>query len=343
MGSNPSTESNHTTEITARNKIQVLCMRRQGTMESSTHKGAKELKHSSNNHRQRIVATGCVHSLTQRILFELQERLTRVDHSSRLFIQTQQLLAQYQSQLQCTTSRNTRNTSRNISNNGVSSSALRLTQRILFELQERLTRVDHSSRLFIQTQQLLAQYQSQLQCTTSRNTRNTSRNISNNGVSSSALLNHKEITLLFVYGSSDINIIHLPFFRSGKDPLEDLIYTSCTDPIQQPAAARTPRLYTSPRLCQSLVLCLFHSRITVLCSTADSADVKVADPSVVSTADPDFLLLQLEGKLEDLIYTSCTDPIQQPAAARTPRLYTSPRLCQSLALRLCEKGYKHRV
>ncbi|KZV26503.1 hypothetical protein F511_24396 [Dorcoceras hygrometricum] len=106
-------------------------------------------------------------------------------------------------------------------------------------------------------------------------------------------VNHNEITLLFVYGSSDINILHLPFFRSGKDPLEDLIYTSCTDPIQQPATARTPRLYTSPRLCQSLVLRLFHSRITVLCSTADSADVKVADPPVVSTADPDFLLLQL--------------------------------------------------
>ncbi|KZV35664.1 glycerophosphoryl diester phosphodiesterase 3 [Dorcoceras hygrometricum] len=47
--------------------------------------------------------------------------------------------------------------------------------------------------------------------------------------------------------------------------------------------------------------------------------------------------------LEDLIYTSCTDPIQQPAAARTPRLYTSLRLCQSLVLRLYEKGYEHRV
>ncbi|KZV37610.1 hypothetical protein F511_42007 [Dorcoceras hygrometricum] len=31
------------------------------------------------------------------------------------------------------------------------------------------------------------------------------------------------------------------FFR--KVPLEDLIYTSCTDPIPQPAAARTPRLH----------------------------------------------------------------------------------------------------
>ncbi|KZV29057.1 hypothetical protein F511_15148 [Dorcoceras hygrometricum] len=31
------------------------------------------------------------------------------------------------------------------------------------------------------------------------------------------------------------------FFR--KVPLEDLIYTSYTDPIPQPAAARTPRLH----------------------------------------------------------------------------------------------------
>ncbi|KZV52343.1 hypothetical protein F511_37823 [Dorcoceras hygrometricum] len=57
MGSNPSTESNNTTEITARNKMQVLCMRRQGKMESSTHKGAKELKHSSKNHRGHTLAT----------------------------------------------------------------------------------------------------------------------------------------------------------------------------------------------------------------------------------------------------------------------------------------------
>ncbi|KZV45847.1 alpha/beta hydrolase domain-containing protein 17B [Dorcoceras hygrometricum] len=44
MGSNPSTESNNTTEITAMNEMQVLCMRRQGTMESSTR---KELRNSN--------------------------------------------------------------------------------------------------------------------------------------------------------------------------------------------------------------------------------------------------------------------------------------------------------
>ncbi|KZV21033.1 eukaryotic translation initiation factor 2D-like [Dorcoceras hygrometricum] len=34
-----------------------------------------------------------------------------------------------------------------------------------------------------------------------------------------------------------------PLLPPRKVPLEDLIYTSCTDPIPQPAAARTPRLH----------------------------------------------------------------------------------------------------
>ncbi|KZV57270.1 hypothetical protein F511_33061 [Dorcoceras hygrometricum] len=34
-----------------------------------------------------------------------------------------------------------------------------------------------------------------------------------------------------------------PLLPLRKAPLEDLIYTTCTDPIPQPAAARTPRLY----------------------------------------------------------------------------------------------------
>ncbi|KZV30206.1 hypothetical protein F511_42466 [Dorcoceras hygrometricum] len=51
-----------------------------------------------------------------------------------------------------------------------------------------LTRIDHSSRLPIQTQQLFAKYQSQLQCSSSRN-------ISNDGVSSLAL--PKQATTVF--------------------------------------------------------------------------------------------------------------------------------------------------
>ncbi|KZV35860.1 hypothetical protein F511_37060 [Dorcoceras hygrometricum] len=46
--------------------------------------------------------------------------------------------------------------------------------------------------------------------------------------------------------------------------------------------------------------------------------------------------------LEYLIYTSCTDPIPQPAAARTPRLH-QPSAVTHLFYVLCEKGYKHRV
>ncbi|KZV29963.1 hypothetical protein F511_23768 [Dorcoceras hygrometricum] len=34
-----------------------------------------------------------------------------------------------------------------------------------------------------------------------------------------------------------------PLLPPRKVPLEDLIYTSCTDPILQPTAGRTPRLY----------------------------------------------------------------------------------------------------
>ncbi|KZV16385.1 hypothetical protein F511_32285 [Dorcoceras hygrometricum] len=50
--------------------------------------------------------------------------------------------------------------------------------------------------------------------------------------------------LQFVYGSSDLNLLRLPFFRNGNDPLEDFDYNgSVCNPIQQPAAARTPSTY----------------------------------------------------------------------------------------------------
>ncbi|KZV13907.1 sucrose synthase family protein [Dorcoceras hygrometricum] len=32
--------------------------------------------------------------------------------------------------------------------------------------------------------------------------------------------------LQFVYGSSELNLLRLPFFRNGKDPLEDWITTA---------------------------------------------------------------------------------------------------------------------
>ncbi|KZV38070.1 hypothetical protein F511_16090 [Dorcoceras hygrometricum] len=47
-----------------------------------------------------------------------------------------------------------------------------------------------------------------------------------------------------------------PFLPPRKVPLEDLIYTSCTDPIPQPAAARTPRLHQP-----SVVTHLFYAYV----------------------------------------------------------------------------------
>ncbi|KZV21942.1 formin-like protein 11 [Dorcoceras hygrometricum] len=47
-----------------------------------------------------------------------------------------------------------------------------------------------------------------------------------------------------------------PSFFFRKVPLEDLIYTSCTEPIPQPASARTPRLHQP-----SAVTHLFYANV----------------------------------------------------------------------------------
>ncbi|KZV58239.1 hypothetical protein F511_34861 [Dorcoceras hygrometricum] len=45
----------------------------------------------------------------------------------------------------------------------------------------------------------------------------------------------------FVYGSSELNLLHLPFFRNGKDTLEDFDYNdSRCNSLLRPVAARTP-------------------------------------------------------------------------------------------------------
>ncbi|KZV50101.1 Ulp1 protease family protein [Dorcoceras hygrometricum] len=56
----------------------------------------------------------------------------------------------------------------------------------------------------------------------------------------------KEIRYDFVCGSSELNILRLPFFCNGKDP-EDFDYSGprC-NPILRPAAARTPSHQCTP-------------------------------------------------------------------------------------------------
>ncbi|KZV36077.1 hypothetical protein F511_23274 [Dorcoceras hygrometricum] len=56
-------------------------------------------------------------------------------------------------------------------------------------------------------------------------------------------INHKgmyDVVCLWKFG---LQCPTSPLLPPRKVPLEDLIYTSCTDPIPQPAAARTPRLH----------------------------------------------------------------------------------------------------
>ncbi|KZV40851.1 hypothetical protein F511_33300 [Dorcoceras hygrometricum] len=44
---------------------------------------------------------------------------------------------------------------------------------------------------------------------------------------------------VIVYGSSESNLLRLPFFRNGKDPLEDFDYSGprC-NPIRQPSSCK---------------------------------------------------------------------------------------------------------
>ncbi|KZV18081.1 hypothetical protein F511_25712 [Dorcoceras hygrometricum] len=71
----------------------------------------------------------------------------------------------------------------------------------------------------------------------------------------------KENMLQFVYGISKLNLLRLPFFRNGKDPLEDFGYCGprC-NPLLRPAAERTPsnhRKLSPQAVClTSLLYCL---------------------------------------------------------------------------------------
>ncbi|KZV53497.1 hypothetical protein F511_44211 [Dorcoceras hygrometricum] len=71
--------------------------------------------------------------------------------------------------------------------------------------------------------------------------------------------NSKESTL-FVYESSELNLLHLPFFHNGKDPLEDFDYNDprC-NPLLRPVAARTPSNTTAHQLASCMCLTRFFT------------------------------------------------------------------------------------
>ncbi|KZV44709.1 putative 6-phosphogluconolactonase 1 [Dorcoceras hygrometricum] len=175
-----------------------------------------------------------------------------------------------------------------------------------------------------------------------------------------------------------------PLLPPRKAPLEDLIYTTCTDPIPQPAAARTPRLL--PALGCSLGTCLtslfkdyIHRVLRHRAWTGNALQKLIKDSAVDARSkllsnggrllhevqylwflniekyrapETDLfgpqcptspLLPPRKAPLEDLIYTTCTDPIPQPAAARTPRLLPALGCSLGTCLTSLFKDYIHRV
>ncbi|KZV27107.1 hypothetical protein F511_36827 [Dorcoceras hygrometricum] len=119
----------------------------------------------------------------------------------------------------------------------------------------------------------------------------------------------------FVYGSSELNLLHLPFLHNGKDPLEDFDYNyPCCNPLLRPAATKllaTP-LHTSPQALSDLFMEVQSS-------------ISYIFPSYTNGKDP----------LEDFDYNyPCCNPLLRPAATKllaTP-LHTSPQALGTSAL-----------
>ncbi|KZV20415.1 hypothetical protein F511_30645 [Dorcoceras hygrometricum] len=73
----------------------------------------------------------------------------------------------------------------------------------------------------------------------------------------SAVSSEENVRCEFIYGSSELNLLHLPFFHNGNDPLEDFDYSDprC-NPLLRPAATRTPSNTTAHQAASCV--CLTH-------------------------------------------------------------------------------------
>ncbi|KZV53545.1 tyrosine-protein kinase Lck-like [Dorcoceras hygrometricum] len=98
--------------------------------------------------------------------------------------------------------------------------------------------------------------------------------------------------------SLEPNLLHLPFFRHGKDPLEDFDYNDprC-NPLLRPAAAITPSIYHCTPTPGRFFITLYCFKLLTADCDDIIADVIIADPSTdsadVTTADPYCCLLIL--------------------------------------------------
>ncbi|KZV51655.1 glycerophosphodiester phosphodiesterase-like protein [Dorcoceras hygrometricum] len=85
------------------------------------------------------------------------------------------------------------------------------------------------------------------------------------------------------------------------------------------------------------------SKCNLICNVcSSSAEFQYNTPSICfwkfgPQCPTSPLLPPRKAPLEDLIYTTCTDPIPQPAAARNPRLYQPSAVHSELVLHLCSK------
>ncbi|KZV43226.1 pentatricopeptide repeat-containing protein chloroplastic [Dorcoceras hygrometricum] len=84
-----------------------------------------------------------------------------------------------------------------------------------------------------------------------------------------------------------------PLIPPRKVPLEDLIYTSCTDPIPQPAAPRTPILHQP-----SAVTHLFYAYAYVRKATNTEFNLVVLGRDLICILGFDSLAKQLRTSLK---------------------------------------------
>ncbi|KZV18442.1 glycine--tRNA ligase 1, mitochondrial [Dorcoceras hygrometricum] len=84
-----------------------------------------------------------------------------------------------------------------------------------------------------------------------------------------AVSSKENVRCEFVYGSSELNLLYLPFFRKWKDLLEYFDYSDprC-NPILRPAAARTLSNHCTPAAsCE----CLTHFFTTLVRKSTDTS------------------------------------------------------------------------
>ncbi|KZV17625.1 hypothetical protein F511_16981 [Dorcoceras hygrometricum] len=152
--------------------------------------------------------------------------------------------------------------------------------------------------------------------------------------------NSKERYAEIVYGSSKLNLLRLPFFRHGKDPLEDFDYNDpCCNPLLRPAAARTPSIYhcTPARKLSGLTLTSLLATELVFCELFSQLIFELVCTELVAQLDSISeparrLKVRLGDQLMNQLDVPCTSGSKVPNQLGRP--FTVPaRYLQPVHLR----------